>query len=149
MSSYASKCYTYYGPGKVQLETRNISCGPTDLILKIEVCGRCGTDRRLFEKSHLRVRTPTVLGHELVGRVVEVGSGMHKLSLKGFTSPHHYAFDDDPEEFFRTKADGRKPLPRLSEYVPRLVHAFDGNLDHYGTIFGKGRTEGFSQLTVV
>jgi L-iditol 2-dehydrogenase len=33
-----------------------------------------------------------------------------RLSLKGFTCPHHYTLNDDPAEFFQTKADGRKPM---------------------------------------
>lgn len=33
-----------------------------------------------------------------------------KLSLKGYTCPRHYTLDDDPDDFFQTKADGRKPM---------------------------------------
>jgi L-iditol 2-dehydrogenase len=33
-----------------------------------------------------------------------------KLSLRGLTCPHHYTLNDDPAEFFQTKADGRKPM---------------------------------------
>ena len=47
--------------------------------MKIDACGRCGTDRRLYRRAHARVRTPTVLGHELVGRIVEVGKDVHTL----------------------------------------------------------------------
>ena len=43
MGTYASKCFVYYGPGDVRLETLEITCGPTDIILRIEVCGRCHT----------------------------------------------------------------------------------------------------------
>jgi L-iditol 2-dehydrogenase len=61
-------------------------------MLKIDICGRCGTDRRLYRKAHPRVKTPTVLGHELVGTVVEVGSQVADLShgigyLEGKTVP--------------------------------------------------------------
>ena len=73
MAKYESQCFVYYGPGNVRAETRMISCGPTDIVVKIDVCGRCGTDKRLYTRPHSRVKTPTVLGHELVGRVVEVG----------------------------------------------------------------------------
>jgi L-iditol 2-dehydrogenase len=63
----------------VEIETKEVVCGPTDIVLQIDVCGRCGTDRRLFTKAHPRVRTPTVLGHELVGRVVEIGAQVPTL----------------------------------------------------------------------
>ena len=80
MRRYESKCYVYYGPGDVRTETHEIICGPTGIVLKIEICGRCGTDRRLYVKSSPDVITPTVLGHELVGTVEEVGSNVHTLT---------------------------------------------------------------------
>lgn len=92
MEDYESRCFVYYEPGVVKLETWNITCGPTDIVLKIEACGRCGTDRRLYRKTHPRVKTPTILGHELVGTVVEVGSQVSGLSqgigyMEGKTLP--------------------------------------------------------------
>ncbi|NQU10552.1 alcohol dehydrogenase catalytic domain-containing protein [bacterium] len=80
MGNYQSNCYVYYGPGDVRRETMAITCGPTDIVIRVDVCGRCGTDRRLFEHPHPNVRTPTVLGHELVGRVVEVGRDVPTLT---------------------------------------------------------------------
>lgn len=77
---YESRCFVYYGPRDVRLETRRLSCGPTDIMLRIDLCGRCGTDRRLWDAPHPGVKTPTVLGHELVGRVMEVGAGVKGLT---------------------------------------------------------------------
>lgn len=80
MPPYVSRCFVYYGPGDVRLETRELVCGPTDILLRIDVCGRCGTDRRLWDTPHPGVKTPTVLGHEFVGRVVEVGRDVATLT---------------------------------------------------------------------
>ena len=80
MPDYESECFVYYGPGEVKRESWTIECGRKDIILKIDVCGRCGTDRRLFDMAHPRVKTPTILGHELVGRVVEIGPDVASLS---------------------------------------------------------------------
>jgi len=80
MAKYESKCFVYYAPGDVRTETQEVIGGPTDIVLRIDVCGRCGTDRRLYEAPHPRVKTPTVLGHELVGRVVEVGEKVSTLT---------------------------------------------------------------------
>jgi threonine dehydrogenase-like Zn-dependent dehydrogenase len=33
-----------------------------------------------------------------------------RLSLRGLTCPHRYTLNDDPADFFQTKADGRKPM---------------------------------------
>lgn len=57
-----------------------IMCGPTDVVIRVDICGRCGTDERLFREPHPNVRTPTVLGHEIVGRVVEVGRDVGGLT---------------------------------------------------------------------
>jgi len=80
MADYQSKCFVYYGPGDVRTEERTVACGRTDIVIRVDACGRCGTDRRLYDKSHPRVRTPTVLGHELVGRVVELGADVPTLT---------------------------------------------------------------------
>ena len=33
-----------------------------------------------------------------------------RLTLKGLTAPEHYTLNHDPQEFFQTPADGRKPM---------------------------------------
>lgn len=79
MGTFRSRCHVYYAPLDVRVESWELECGPTDIMLRIDVCGRCGTDLRIFRKGHPRVRTPAVLGHELLGRVVEVGSRVSGL----------------------------------------------------------------------
>lgn len=95
MKTYVSKCWVYEGPGCVRSDTMDITCGPTDLILRIDVCGRCGTDQRLFQDSHPNVRTPTVLGHELVGRVVEIGAEVNTMR-EGIGYKDKQVFAPDP-----------------------------------------------------
>lgn len=80
MTFYKVDAFIYYSPGDVRREKIDINCGDKDIVIRIDVCGRCGTDRRLWEKSHPRVATPTVLGHELAGEIVEVGSRVQELT---------------------------------------------------------------------
>lgn len=50
---------------------------PDDMIVEIEVCSICGTDVHIMNVPPGYAATPgTILGHELVGKVVEVGSGV-------------------------------------------------------------------------
>lgn len=79
-SQYDSRCFVYYGPGELRLENWKLECGPREIMLRIDVCGRCGTDRRLYDHPHPAVQTPTILGHELVGQVVEVGREVRNLT---------------------------------------------------------------------
>jgi len=48
--------------------------------LEVEACGVCGTDLHLF-RGRLRSSAPLVLGHETVGRVVEMGAGVRDLAI--------------------------------------------------------------------
>lgn len=51
--------------------------GPGELLLRTLACGVCGTD--IHKAAHLTVKTPAVLGHEVCGRVVEVGAGVTRF----------------------------------------------------------------------
>lgn len=46
----------------------------TEVLLKIEACAVCGSDIRIFHHGNDRVKPPQILGHEMAGQVVEVGS---------------------------------------------------------------------------
>jgi threonine dehydrogenase-like Zn-dependent dehydrogenase len=82
MDNFKSKAFFYYKPGDVRLEKIKIECGPTDLVIKVMASARCGTDKTIFYKGHHRVdcNAPIVLGHELVGEIVSVGSEVHSLT---------------------------------------------------------------------
>jgi len=76
-----SQAFVYHGPGDVRLETRDVPCGDTDLLVKVRASARCGTDVTIFNKGHYKVdsHAPVVLGHELVGEIVEVGRNVAEL----------------------------------------------------------------------
>ena len=53
MNSYHSKAFVYHGhPEQVTLETLDLDCGPNDLIVKVLMCARCGTDKSIFLHGH-------------------------------------------------------------------------------------------------
>jgi len=49
--------------------------GPGELLLRLRGCGLCGSDIAKIVESP--TRAPAVLGHEVVGDVVEAGEGVH------------------------------------------------------------------------
>jgi len=57
--------------------------GPGDVLLKMEAASICGTDLHLFQwdtwASEI-VKPPTILGHELAGRVVGTGAGVTRVA---------------------------------------------------------------------
>ncbi len=83
MSHYRSNSFVYLGRPKA-VERRHISfeSGPRDLVVRVSMCGRCGTDKTIYRHGHANVDpyAPVVLGHELVATIVEVGPEVKTLT---------------------------------------------------------------------
>ena len=57
--------------------------GPGEVLLKMEAASICGTDLHLFQWDEWAseiVKPPTILGHELAGRVVATGAGVTRVA---------------------------------------------------------------------
>ncbi|MBX9466785.1 MAG: zinc-dependent alcohol dehydrogenase family protein [Rhizobium sp.] len=54
--------------------------GPDDLLVRVEACGVCGTDRHLF-KGEFPCTPPVTLGHEFSGIVEELGAGVTGFAI--------------------------------------------------------------------
>lgn len=138
MSRYESKCFVYHGERDVRLEVDELDCGPTDLLVRVELCGRCGTDRRLYTTQHPSVRPPIVLGHEFVGRVVEVGTDVGSLregvgELKGQTlTPDDLHFSPGERVTVQPKVcHYRSGLMLVGERIANLSFELSGAFSQY------------------
>ncbi len=71
----------YHGPGKRAWEEvpDPVIVDPTDAIVRIDVATICGTDLHILKGDVPEVTPGTILGHEAVGTVVEVGSAVTTL----------------------------------------------------------------------
>ena len=49
-------------------------CPHDGVLLRVTACGICGTDVRAFYNGDRRISPPWVLGHEICGEVIEIGS---------------------------------------------------------------------------
>src|SRR5262245_4580835 len=54
--------------------------GPGQLVVSVAACGVCRTDLHVVDGDLPDVRVPIVPGHEIVGRVVNAGSGVEGFS---------------------------------------------------------------------
>ena len=54
-------------------EVENPTPGPHDLLVRVEACGICGTDRHLF-LGEFPSKPPVTIGHEFAGIIEAVGS---------------------------------------------------------------------------
>ena len=62
-------------PGIMELEDLpRPECPPGGALLKMEACAVCGTDVKMLQQGHRDLAYPRILGHEIVGRIVEIDS---------------------------------------------------------------------------
>ena len=54
--------------------------GPGDVLIKVEACGICGSDRHMFAGEY-PTKPPVTLGHEFAGTVVALGPGVERLRI--------------------------------------------------------------------
>jgi L-iditol 2-dehydrogenase len=69
------KVARFYAPGDIRLEEApEPSPGPDEVKIAVKQCSTCGTDVKIFNHGHHHLVPPRVIGHEIAGEVVEVGS---------------------------------------------------------------------------
>jgi L-iditol 2-dehydrogenase len=76
-----SDAFIYHGARDVRHGSITVDPGPDGMLVKVILCARCGTDQTIFRKGHPEVdkHAPIVLGHEMVGTIVDVGKEVRKL----------------------------------------------------------------------
>src|SRR5687768_3518296 len=72
------KALVYHGPGQKAWETvpDPVIQEPTDVIVRIDTVTICGTDLHILKGDVPTVKPGTILGHEAVGTVTEIGSAV-------------------------------------------------------------------------
>jgi L-iditol 2-dehydrogenase len=73
------KAAVYVGHGALELrEWPRPAAGPGELVLRVRGCGLCGSD--IAKITGRSAKPPAVLGHEVVGEVVEIGLGVSRFT---------------------------------------------------------------------
>jgi L-iditol 2-dehydrogenase len=52
-----------------------------EVVIRVRYCSTCGTDAKIFHHGHHHISLPRVLGHEVAGEIVEVGTGVDGFGL--------------------------------------------------------------------
>lgn len=70
-------------PGKPlrQIDMPVPSCGPNEILLNVHACGVCRTDLHIFDGELPRPKLPLILGHEIVGVVVDKGERVERFDI--------------------------------------------------------------------
>ena len=88
------RALVYRGPGSLTVEDRERRpLGPGEARVRVESAGLCGTDVRIFSGQHGAYAgvTDRVPGHEIVGRLIELGAGATStppLGTRVFVAPN-------------------------------------------------------------
>ena len=77
------KALVYHGPGLRAWETAPdpVILEPTDAIVRIDSSTICGTDLHILKGDVPEVKPGTILGHEAVGTITEVGGAVTTLAV--------------------------------------------------------------------
>jgi threonine 3-dehydrogenase len=70
--------------------------GPTDVLIRIEKAGICGTDYHIYTWDHWaqeRVRPPRIIGHEFMGHVEKVGDAVRAVRVGDRVSAEGHVAD--------------------------------------------------------
>jgi L-iditol 2-dehydrogenase len=61
-----------------------------ELLVKVRVCGVCGTDVKTVLRGHPLIKPPAVLGHEISGEVVKIGKDVtgHRVGERVVVAPY-------------------------------------------------------------
>ena len=70
------KAAVFHGVRDVRIEdVPKPTAGPGEVVLRVQRCSVCGTDKRIFTHGQKNVVPPAITGHEIVGTVYEIGLG--------------------------------------------------------------------------
>jgi L-iditol 2-dehydrogenase len=78
----------YYSRNDIRLEQMEVpEIGAGEMLVQVKACGLCGSD---LMEWYADSKAPTVLGHEPVGFVSQLGSGVKGFSLGDRVFAHHH-----------------------------------------------------------
>lgn len=61
--------------------------GPGEVVCRVLACGVCGSD---VSETYVSRKLPAVLGHEVVGEVLEIGAGVSEVAVGDRVVIHHH-----------------------------------------------------------
>src|SRR5207302_6778679 len=77
------KAVVKVAPGIGNIEVCDVpepSAGPGQVVIEVKAAGICGTDLHIYQGEY-RCVPPVVLGHEVAGRIADVGPGVSDVAL--------------------------------------------------------------------
>ncbi len=76
-------------PGLTETDWPDPIPGPSDVVVRVKATSLCGTDAHIYnwdEWAHSRVTPPRIIGHELCGEVVGIGSEVSRAKVGDYVA---------------------------------------------------------------
>ena len=77
-------------PGALSWEEVPVpACGPDDVLIRVRAASLCGTDAHIYNWdtwAQSRIHPPRIIGHEMCGEVVEVGSAVSLVKIGDYVA---------------------------------------------------------------
>lgn len=98
---------------------------PDDLIVEVELCSICGTDVHIMSvPPGYEAKTGTVLGHELIGRVIQTGDGVKSIKVGDRVVVN-------PNDYCGVCEYCKRNLPNECEHIVAMGIDADGGFAEY------------------
>lgn len=67
----------FYAPEDLRLEeVPEPDCGSEEIKIRVRNCSTCGTDVKIKKNGHQNLTPPRIIGHEVAGEIVEIGTAV-------------------------------------------------------------------------
>jgi alcohol dehydrogenase (NADP+) len=103
----------------------------SDVDIKISHCGICGSDIHTLRSGWGETNYPCVVGHEIVGRAVKVGS-----EVKGIKVGDRVGVGAQSGACMNHKGDCEECADGYVNHCPHMVNTFDGTFENGDKSYG-------------
>ena len=102
-----------------------------EVLVKTEYLGICGSDMHVFEGNHAFRKPPVILGHEMSGIVVEIGTGVTKINVGDRVTalPSTYCNECEHCKSGNTQQCLNRKVPGTPNWIGSFVEFFNVHED--------------------
>lgn len=119
------KAAVVHGKGDIRIEEyRTPAAGPGEVVVRTRVSGICATDIKTLLGQGLPKELPTILGHEVVGEISEIGGGVDGIRVGDRVAVYPIAVCGNCDFC-------RRGRHNLCEHEFGLAHGIDGGFAEF------------------
>ena len=76
------KAALFSGPGDLKvIEIERPIPKNDEILIRVKSCATCGTDAKIFNHGHPRLKPPQIIGHEISGEIAEIGAEIEDFKV--------------------------------------------------------------------